>query len=64
VEKTNAIVKRKYFEMKPMHEEEAILQMNMLGHNSFMFYNASMDKMCMIYRRKDEQFGLIISELL
>lgn len=58
------IVKRKHFEMKPMHEEEAVLQMNMLGHDFFMFFNASIEKMCLLYKRKDGQYGIIISELL
>ena len=53
------IVKRKVFEMKPMFEDEAILQMGMLGHSSFMFYNAAIDKMCLLYKRKDGNYGLI-----
>lgn len=53
------IVKRKIFKMKPMFEEEAILQMEMLGHNSFMFFNANIEKMCLLYRRKDGNYGLI-----
>lgn len=53
------IVKRKIFEMKPMYEDEAILQMEMLGHSSFMFYNAATGKMCLLYKRKDGNYGLI-----
>ena len=53
------IVKRKTFEMKPMYEDEAILQMEMLGHSSFMFYNAAIAKMCLLYKRKDGNYGLI-----
>lgn len=53
------IVKRKVFEMKPMYEDEAILQMNMLGHSSFMFFNAKIEKMCLLYLRKDGMYGLI-----
>lgn len=53
------IVKRKKFEMKPMFEEEAILQMEMLGHSSFMFFNAAIEKMCLVYKRKDNNYGLI-----
>lgn len=53
------IVKRKVFEMKPMFEDEAILQMEMLGHDFFMFFNADTGKMCMLYKRKDGNYGLI-----
>lgn len=57
--KVGKIVKRKVFEIKPMFEEEAILQMELLGHKSFMFYNANIDKMCLLYKRKDGNYGLI-----
>lgn len=53
------IVKRKVFEMKPMFEEEAVLQMELLGHTSFMFFNAKIEKMCMLYIRKDGNYGMI-----
>lgn len=53
------IVKRKSFEMKPMMEEEAILQMELLGHSFFMFFNAETDSMCLLYKRKDGNYGLI-----
>jgi len=56
------IVKRKSFAMKPMSEEEAILQMELLGHQTFMFANADLDfAMCMIYKRKDNNYGIIES---
>lgn len=58
------IVKRKVFELKPMHEEEAVLQMEMLGHKSFMFYNASTNKYCLLYRRNDGDLGLIEQETM
>ena len=57
--KERKIVKRKIFEMKPMFEDEAILQMEMLGHSSFMFFNAKIEKMCLLYKRKDGNYGLI-----
>lgn len=53
------IVKRKLFDMKPMNVEEAILQMEALGHNSFMFLNSETDTMCLLYRRKDGNYGYI-----
>ena len=53
------IVKRKQFDLKPMMEAEAILQMEMLGHNSFMFFNADIEAICMIYKRNDGKYGII-----
>lgn len=54
------IVKRKSFSMKPMSEQEAILQMNLLGHTSFMFCNADLDFLiCLLYKRKDGNYGVI-----
>ena len=53
------IVKRKTIEMKPMNEEEAILQMNMLGHDFFIFKNADTDDVAVVYKRKDNQYGII-----
>lgn len=57
------IVKRKDFSLKPMCEEEAILQMETLGHNSFMFNNADLDfTICLLYKRKDGNYGIIESD--
>ena len=53
------IVRSKNFEMKPMGVEEAILQMNMLGHMFFLFYNMDTDCVCVVYKRKDSGYGLI-----
>lgn len=53
------IVKRKTIEMKPMNEEEAILQMNMLGHDFFIFKNSDTDDVAVVYKRKDNQYGII-----
>lgn len=59
-EDTNKIVKRKCFSMKLMMEEEAILQMQMLGHPTFMFLNADLDfTMCLLYKRKNGTYGII-----
>lgn len=58
-EKEFKIVKRKVYENKPMSTEEAILQMNLLGHNFYIFNNSdSMDKN-VVYKRKDGNYGLI-----
>ena len=53
------IVKTKRFAVKPMGEEEAILQMELLGHNFFVFTNSETDDVNVIYRRKDGDYGLI-----
>ena len=59
---TNKIVKRKSIEVKPMNEEEAILQMELLGHEFFMFKNSDTDKPAVVYKRKDNNYGIIESE--
>ena len=56
------IVKRKLVEVKPMKEEEAILQMELLGHEFYMFKDADTDKIAVVYRRKDGNYGLMESE--
>lgn len=52
------IVRTKQFEIKPMTEEEAILQMELLDHDFFLFDNHR-GQTCLIYRRKDGNYGLI-----
>jgi len=54
-----AIVKRKAVSLKPMTPEEATLQMEMLGHDFFVFTNSETDEATVVYRRKDGNFGLI-----
>ena len=58
-EETNGIVKRKKLDMKPMNEEEAILQMNLLGHSFFIYKDMETNNTCVIYKRKDNNYGLI-----
>lgn len=53
------IIKRKKIEDKPMSEEEAILQMELLDHDFFMFHNIKTGNISVIYRRKDQNYGLI-----
>lgn len=53
------IVKTKHFDINPMSPEEAILQMNLLEHNFFMFFNSETDGMAVVYRRDDGKYGLI-----
>ncbi len=53
------VVRNKRFVVNPMSVDEAILQMNMLGHEFFMFRNESTDDICVVYRRKDGNYGLL-----
>ncbi len=54
-----SVVKTKRFPVKPMSVEEAILQMNMLGHSFFMFRDAQQGEICVVYKRKGDSYGLI-----
>ncbi len=57
------IVRTKKFAVKPMDEEEAIMQMNLLGHNFFVFYNAKTEQVNIVYKRSNEnEYGLIEPE--
>ena len=56
------IVRTKKFGIKPMFPEDACIQMELLGHNFFVFCNAETDEVCVVYRRKDGTFGLIEPE--
>ncbi len=53
------VVRTKRFPMKPMDVEEAVMQMDLLGHDFFMFTNAATDEVNVIYRRKEGNYGLI-----
>jgi len=53
------LVRTKQFDLKPMDAEEAVLQMNMLGHNFFVFLNGETNKTNIVYSRKDGRYGLI-----
>ena len=57
------IVRTKRFSMLPMGEDEAIDQMELLGHDFFVFYNANSDSINVLYRRSDGNFGLLQPEL-
>jgi putative sigma-54 modulation protein len=57
------IVREKVFSVKPMLVEEAVLQMNMLNHSFYAFLNADTDSVCVVYRRNDEDYGLLIPEV-
>lgn len=58
-EEESKIVKRKDLEMKPMDEEEAILQANLIGHDFFVFKNIDEECVSVLYKRKDGLYGII-----
>ena len=53
------IVKTKKFSIKPMSPEEACIQMDLLGHNFYVFRNAATDEVNVVYKRKDGDYGLL-----
>lgn len=60
-EKSNEfdIIKTKRFAIKPMNPEEAVLQMNLLGHDFFVFKNDETNEMNVVYKRKDGKYAVI-----
>ena len=56
------IVRTKKFAMKPMDPEEACVQMELLGHNFFVFRNAETEDVSVVYKRKGNTYGLIEPE--
>lgn len=56
------LVRTKRFAIKPMPVDEAVLQMNLLGHNFFVFSNAETEQVNVVYKRKDGNYGLIEPE--
>lgn len=57
------IVRVKSHTLKPMTPEEAVLQMEMLGHDFFVFFDGSADRVGVVYRRRDGGYGLIEPEV-
>ncbi|MDD3776864.1 MAG: ribosome-associated translation inhibitor RaiA [Actinomycetota bacterium] len=53
------IVKTKSFTLKPIPPEEAVMQMELLGHDFFVFINSDTNSTAVVYRRKDSNYGLI-----
>lgn len=53
------IVKKKSFITKPMSPEEAVLQMNLLGHSFYLFLDSDTERTALVYKRKDGDYGLI-----
>ena len=56
------IIRKKKFKYTPMSPEEAIMQMNLIGHSFFVFNDATSGKTCVVYTRKDGNYGLIEPE--
>ena len=56
------IVRTKKFAMKPMDPEEACVQMELIGHNFFVFFNAETEQVNVVYKRKGNTYGLIEPE--
>ena len=56
------VVKTKRFAIKPMTTEEAIMQMNLINHDFYVFTNAETEEVNVIYRRRDGGYGLIEPE--
>lgn len=61
-EEDTRIVRRKTLSTKPMDEEEAMLQMEMLGHDFFVYKDRDTKRICIIYKRKDNNYGIIETE--
>lgn len=56
------IVRTKKFDIKPMYPEDACIQMELLGHNFYVFINAETDQVNVVYKRKGDTYGLIEPE--
>lgn len=55
------IVKKKNFYLEPMTPDEACMQLDMLNHNFFVFKNLETDSVCVVYKRTDDTYGLIVT---
>lgn len=58
----NKITKRKTFILRPMTSEDAILQMEMIGHSFLVYLDADTNSVCVVYKRKDGDYGLLEPE--
>jgi putative sigma-54 modulation protein len=59
-EEPGYIIRRKQFLVEPMGEEEALEQMELLGHDFYVFFNPQTNGVNVIYRRRDGNYGLLI----
>ncbi len=62
-EETGKVVRVKRFSMKPMSVEDAIMEMELLDHDFFLFHNAETDRHSVVYRRTDGDYGVIEPEV-
>ena len=58
-EEAEFVIRKKSFTIKPMSVEEAIMQMNLLDHEFFVYKDDKTDEVCVVYKRKDGDYGLI-----
>ena len=61
-EEDNKIMKRKVVDVKPMNEEEAIIQMELLGHQFYMYKDSESEKISEVYKRTDGNYGILEAE--
>ena len=57
------VIRTKHFAVKPMDEDEAIMQMELLSHDFFVFQNSQTNEINVVYKRKDGNYGVIVPEL-
>lgn len=62
VDESAKISKVKEFPIKPMDPEEAIIEMGLLGHNFYMFINSESGETCLVYKRADGTYGLLVPQ--
>ena len=62
IEEDEKIVKHKKIDVKPMSNEEAILQMELLGHDFYVYKDSDTNNVCVLYKRKDGGYGVIEEE--
>ena len=62
IEEDEKIVKHKKIDFKPMSNEEAILQMELLGHDFYVYKDSDTNNVCVLYKRKDGGYGVIEGE--
>ena len=56
------VIRRKKFTLKPMNEEEAIMQMELLGHNFYVYFDDASNNIQVVYKRKEGHYGIIETE--
>lgn len=61
-EEERKVVKVKHFSVKPMSVEDAMMQLEMLGHSFYLFENSDSGRMCVLYIRQDGDYGLLEPE--